>query len=583
MHISQPYKKWCILLIISFTTLFTFHSKAQIFWSEGFQNGCANGCFATAYVGGPNGAWTQTSTGLNDPESNKWFVSGAECGNLPPACGSTCGATDPSLHIGADDGFAFDPGAAYDAGGFCGVLFCVTTNMRAESPTINCSGKTNINLYFNYIEGGDGATDDATVWYYDGATWSLLSNMPKTVLCGNGQGTWTAFSMLLPASANNNANVKIGFNWTNNDDGVGTDPSFAVDDIDLSVQNNNPLPLADFSSSDTVICSGACLNFTDLTQNLPTSWIWTFNGGTPNTSNAQNPTNICYNTPGTYTVSLIAINANGSDTITKTLFITVNPCIPPTANFAANDTIICEGSCIQFTDQSVGASSWSWTFTGGNPATSTNQNQSVCYATPGTYSVTLTATNNLGNNTKTRNGYITVNAFPTLSSTSADVTIDAGESTTLTTTGNGNGNYLWSPALGLSCTACQSPVASPTKTTTYTVTYSDANGCSVTDSVTVTVIEDANPYVVFIPSAFSPNGDGHNDILFVRGKGIKNFNVVVYDRNGEKVFETSDLTTGWDGTYKGKQLNTSVFVYYLTGEFLNNDKINQKGDITLTK
>ena len=105
----------------------------------------------------------------------------------------------------------------------------------------------------------------------------------------------------------------------------------------------------------------------------------------------------------------------------------------------------------------------------------------------------------------------------------------------------------------------------------------------MSDSVTVTVIEDANPYVVFIPSAFSPNGDGHNDVLFVRGKGIKNFNVVVYDRNGEKVFETSDLTTGWDGTYKGKQLNTSVFVYYLTGEFLNNDKINQKGDITLTK
>ncbi len=583
MHISKPYKKWSIIFIITFTTIFSYSSKAQIFWSEGFQNSCVTGCLETAYIGGPNGPWTQTATGLNDPESNKWFISGNECGNLPPACGSVCGAVDPSLHIGADDGFVFDNGAAYDAGGFCGVLFCVTTNMRAESPTINCSGKTNINLYFNYIEGGDGANDDASVCYYDGATWSLLSNMPKTVLCGNGQGMWTAFSILLPVSANNNPNIKIGFNWTNNDDGVGTDPSFAVDDIDLSVQNNNPLPLADFSSSDTAFCSGVCINFTDLSQNLPTSWIWTFNGGMPNTSNAPNPTNICYNTPGTYTVSLTAINANGSDTMTKILFITVNPCISPTSNFTANDTNICLGTCIQFTDQSIGASSWAWTFTGGNPATSKNQNQSVCYDAPGIYTVSLTVTNNLGNNTKTRNGYITVNAFPTLSFISTDITMDAEESTILTTTGNGNGNYLWSPALGLSCTACQSPIATPTKTTTYTVTYSDANDCSVADSVTVTIIEDTNPYVIFIPSAFSPNSDGYNDILFVRGKGIKKFNLVVYDRNGEKVFETSDLAVGWNGTYKGKQLNTAIFVYYLTGEFLNTNKINQKSDITLTK
>ena len=207
----------------------------------------------------------------------------------------------------------------------------------------------------------------------------------------------------------------------------------------------------------------------------------------------------------------------------------------------------------------------------------------MCYDAPGIYTVSLTVTNNLGNNTKTRNGYITVNAFPTLSFISTDITMDAEESTILTTTGNGNGNYLWSPALGLSCTACQSPIATPTKTTTYTVTYSDANDCSVADSVTVTIIEDTNPYVIFIPSAFSPNSDGYNDILFVRGKGIKKFNLVVYDRNGEKVFETSDLAVGWNGTYKGKQLNTAIFVYYLTGEFLNTNKINQKSDITLTK
>jgi len=82
--------------------------------------------------------------------------------------------------------------------------------------------------------------DNATLWYNDGASWSQLSDPPKTSVCGNGQGLWTAYSIALPASANNNPNVRIGFQWINNDDGDATDPSFAVDDIAISGMTSGP-------------------------------------------------------------------------------------------------------------------------------------------------------------------------------------------------------------------------------------------------------------------------------------------------------------------------------------------------------
>lgn len=198
-----------------------------VFWTEAFSNGCSSDCYATSYTG-PNGTWTQTLTGGNSGTSNQWYVSCAENGEAATVCGAGCGA-DPSLHVGSTS--LGDIGAAYDA--------CEQSNKRIESPTINCTGKSGITLAFNRIEFGETTFDDATLWYYNGSVWALLSNPVKTACCGGAcdgqvQGQWTAYSIALPASADNNANVKIGFNWTNDASCTGTDPSFAVDDITLS-------------------------------------------------------------------------------------------------------------------------------------------------------------------------------------------------------------------------------------------------------------------------------------------------------------------------------------------------------------
>ncbi|MCC5935635.1 MAG: hypothetical protein JJU35_15410, partial [Balneolales bacterium] len=94
-------------------------------------------------------------------------------------------------------------------------------------------------LSFEYIENGDGTLDNHTLWYFDGTAWSLLADTPKTPLCGV-QGQWQNFSIALPSSADNNPNVRIGFRWVNNDDAIGTDPSIAIYNIQLSTNDVVP-------------------------------------------------------------------------------------------------------------------------------------------------------------------------------------------------------------------------------------------------------------------------------------------------------------------------------------------------------
>ncbi len=123
---------------------------------------------------------------------------------------------------------------------------------------------------------------------------------------------------------------------------------------------------------------------------------------------------------------------------------------------------------------------------------------------------------------------------------------------------------------------------------TYTVLLTDANGCHRIDSVTLqasTVNCEDIQSVIYIPNIFSPNGDGdpRNNTLGVIGQGIKNVVFIVYDRWGEKIFESHDLNTGWDGTYKGKDVDQGVYVYTAVIELLNGTIENRKGNVTLVR
>jgi PKD repeat protein len=170
-----------------------------------------------------------------------------------------------------------------------------------------------------------------------------------------------------------------------------------------------PALTAAFTGAPTSICTGGQVTFTDQSLGTPTSWSWSFPGGTPATSDIQNPV-VTYSSPGTYSVTLTVGDGSGTNTLTRTDYITAADI---TANFTGTPTAVIVGNAVTFTDNtSCNPTSWSWSFPGGTPATSTSQNPVVTYNTVGTYSVTLVATNASGSDTETKANYITVSNTP---------------------------------------------------------------------------------------------------------------------------------------------------------------------------
>ncbi|TPG72344.1 PKD domain-containing protein [Hymenobacter nivis] len=170
---------------------------------------------------------------------------------------------------------------------------------------------------------------------------------------------------------------------------------------DVTVSGGTGAPVAFFTSSATAaaLCPGSTVQFTDASLLSPTAWNWSFPGGTPATSTVQNPV-VTYPTAGTYAATLTVTNATGTATRTTAAVVTVSGALP-VANFTARQALICPGGKIGFTNtstQCVGSISWS--FPGGSPATSTAASPVVTYATAGTYTATLTATNANGSTTK---------------------------------------------------------------------------------------------------------------------------------------------------------------------------------------
>ncbi len=174
----------------------------------------------------------------------------------------------------------------------------------------------------------------------------------------------------------------------------------------------------------------------------------------------------------------------------------------------------------------------------------------------------------------------------------ADLTISLGEETQLHATTNIPewliDTIIWTPGDSLSCTDCLDPYANPTSSTTYTVTVINDKGCDDTAEIRLEVKKDRD---VFIPNAFSPNGDGINDVFVVysNGRSVKQINELhIYNRWGEEIFENSnfqpdDEVHGWNGTFREELMNPAVFVYWCEIEYEDGFVELFKGDVTIVK
>jgi gliding motility-associated-like protein len=336
----------------------------------------------------------------------------------------------------------------------------------------------------------------------------------------------------------------------------------------------HPAITADFD-----LVSTPCSNqvaFNDSSSVAPVSWLWYFDDG--DSSVVQNPIHV-YDTSGVYDVQLIATNTFGcKDTTLVQVEINL-----ATTNISPNDTICFQSNGTQLLASGGFAYSWSPS-TGLSNTTIPNPNANPPATT--TYTVSISTTNAAGDTciqTQTTTVYvINPTSFSLVASADND-TITEGESTIIHAVSTPTVPVIWQNG-GFTNPNLNNQTVSPTETTTYYVSILDSTGCPRVTSITVYVLNmKCRTEDVFVPNTFTPNGDGQNDVLFVRGNVIQELYFAVYNRWGEMVFETTDFTKGWDGVYKGMKADPAVFAWYLRVKCYNGEELKKKGNTTLIR
>ncbi|GIV26903.1 MAG: hypothetical protein KatS3mg027_0717 [Bacteroidia bacterium] len=336
----------------------------------------------------------------------------------------------------------------------------------------------------------------------------------------------------------------------------------------------NPTPIADFTYT-TNPCGGN-VYFTNQSSSDATQYQWNFGDG--QTSALQNPV-VFYSNGGTYNVLLIASNIYGCvDSVVK--LVNVSQPVPVSVN---TSTTICLGS--SYTLNASGGFAYIW-----SPSSSLNSytipNPVATPTTSTTYTVDIFTTNSNGD-TCIYSLFTSVNvstlSASTINAIAIPDTILLGQTAQLVLLAPSGNSVIWYPANIVIPNNQYTVTTTPSQSTTYTVTVNDGI-CSRTATVVIVVIDnECKESDVFVPNTFTPNGDGNNDVLYVRGYLINELYFAVYNRWGELVFETTDKNKGWDGVYKGRAADVGVFGYYLRAKCPNGKEIFKKGNVTLIR
>ncbi len=345
--------------------------------------------------------------------------------------------------------------------------------------------------------------------------------------------------------------------------------SFGCQDSDTVAINIQALPNTN-AGADQLICleTGVSLG---VENNSSLTYLWSPERGL-NATNIGQPSA----SPDTTTTYFLTVVDAFGCTDKDTVLVEVNPA---TIIDLGGDRAICIGESTTLGADTVARGSvfeynYSW-----SPSPFLDN----AFASNPTATVTETTRFTLSVNTgdceaDTASVLVTVNPLPVVTAP-ADLTVGFGESAMLVA--SGGVEYEWVPEEGLDNSLVANPVAGPQETTTYEVFAADENGCVSSDTVVVFVDNK-----VFIPSLFTPNGDGRNDLFRVFSDGIMEINFVVYDRSGSIVYQTTSVeqaeNVGWDGTYKGQPLKIGSYLWSLSGKYFDGSPISFGGKNTGT-
>jgi gliding motility-associated-like protein len=334
----------------------------------------------------------------------------------------------------------------------------------------------------------------------------------------------------------------------------------------------NAKPVINASPKQQILCFGDSLV---LSASGGGAYLCSPSSGLSNNA-VSNPTA----SPQQSTKYKVQVTNNKGCVNTDSVSITVAPRIK--VQLAANADV-CEGSSLQF--RASGASNYQWINNTSGLSNASVANPVVNTSATATYTVVGFDSYNCFKDTA--NILVVVRNLPTVNA-GPDVSIVGGVPYQLNTnTSNDVVSWLWSPANYLSCAACPSPMATPKMQTAYVVKVTNTWGCIAYDTVVLKLqCAVAN---VHIPNAFTPGGNGKNDVFYVKGSGV---NVIrhfrIYNRWGQLVFERNnigidDRSVGWDGKFKGQYVETGTYVYMAEMECITGEMFTFKGTVTIVR
>jgi gliding motility-associated-like protein len=430
----------------------------------------------------------------NEAQPNFWAIDDVEGGQAVGACGGAGSATgngNNTLYITSVSQAV--PGCAYDAGGLCGFpgFNCTGTSVLATSPNISTTGYTGLTLGFQYITVGDGTNDYLGLAYSvnGGVTWNPLSIPAKTAspggcsnINGDSRSPWTAYTIALPAACNNIANLQIGFNWVNDDDGVGTDPPAGIDNVVITTTSVGSSVIEPFTIAASAVPAAptagpvtqptcATPDGTFTITNYNAAYTYTF---TPATGVTQSGATVTA-PPGSYTIT--ATSAPCTSPSSATITVSAAPGGPATPTVSGVTQPTCTTATGSFTITNYNAT-YTYTVT---PA-GTTQAGATFTGTPGSYTITAT---NAGCSSSGVN--VTINPAPAApaqpTAVAATQPTCANPDGTITITNyNAAYTYTITPATGV--TQSGNTVTAPAGS--YTITAS-SGGCTSTASASVTL------------------------------------------------------------------------------------------------
>ncbi len=426
-----------------------------------------------------------------------------------------------------------------------------TTPIQTNDTAINLASGT----YICTVTQGT-CTDTAQVTI--GTSGTLVANASGVnASCGNANGTATVnisgatYSWnTMPVQTTQTATALVAGTYI-----CTVTQGTCTDTAKVTITNSNAEAIT--FMGDTLICAGTSTTLT-ATSVGATNYAWNTNPIQVSASITVTPNSNTY-----YTVAA----SNGTCVSIDSVLVTA---LSTSSAYILADTLVCKGEPVALTASTGTSYVWS-------PGGATSQSIVYIATVPGTYSVVVTnATAPVACRTSTAS--ITINIHPyTGIDAGPDQTIKLGKTAILTATGAPVTGYTWINTNQ----QLNSIEVSPSATTVYTVKSTDKFGCVSTDSVRVTV--DITCGDLFMPTAFSPNDDGSNDLQCVLGNCVTTIEWAIYDRWGEKVFESKSMDDCWNGTYKGYAVNTGVYAYKLTATLTNGNIVTKNGNITLMR